>query len=129
MRCGDSVASSKLAMYALALCYLFDTLIKPIDSFGCELWAPGVLQRKGKIVRYGKHEVMHNTFLRQVLCVRSTVPTENIMRDLGRSPMWMFWLQQCCNFWNKTVVLNNDDITKQALQESVHMAIYTRTSC
>ena len=35
----------------------------------------------------------------------------------------MFWVKQCCKFWNKTIALPDGDIVKHALFESVHMAL------
>jgi hypothetical protein len=37
--------------------------------------------------------------------------------------MWMFWLQQCCKFWNRVVALPETELIKHALLENVCMAV------
>jgi hypothetical protein len=107
------------------LCYLFGALIQPVASYGCEVWAPDVLcKKRGEgIIRDGKQEHMHNTFIRQALGLRECTPVEIMLGELGRKPLWTFWLCQCCKFWNKTVALPDTDLTKQALLENVCMAV------
>lgn len=105
------------------LCYLFDALIKPIAGYGCEIWAPSVLLKKGKLVCDGTQEVMHTIFMRQSLGVRGTTPNAIVLRELGRDPLWMFWVKQCCKFWNKTIALPDDDVVKKAMYESVQLAM------
>jgi len=107
------------------LCYLFNALVKPIASYGCEVWAPDIMckHRSGELVREGEQEKMICGFLRQIIGVQKSTPTHIILRELGMKPMWLFWLKQCVSFWNKTVKLSHGDLINSALRESVHMAL------
>ncbi len=105
------------------LCYLYGALIQPVASYGCEVWAPSVLLKKGKIVRDGKQEILHNTFMRQALGVKEKTPTFIVLHELDRDPLWMFWLRQCTKFWNKVAALADTELTKHALLENVGMVV------
>ena len=109
------------------LCYLFNALVKPIASYGCEVWAPDIMckHRSGELVREGEQEKMLCGFLRQIIGVQKSTPTHIILRELGMKPMWLFWLKQSVSFWNKTAKLPHDDLINSALHENVHMALGT----
>ena len=107
------------------LCYLFNALVKPIASYGCEVWAPDIMckHRSGELVREGEQEKMVCGFLRHITGVHKCTPTHILLRELGIKPMWLFWMKQCVSLWNKTRKLSHDDLIKSAMLESVHMAL------
>lgn len=105
------------------LMYLYGALIQPIASYGCEVWAPSVLFKNGKIIQQGEQEVMQNNFMRQALGVRDTTSTSIVFEELNKDPMWMFWLRQCCKLWNRVIALPDTELIKQALLENVCMAV------
>lgn len=105
------------------LCYLFDALVRPIMSYGCEVWAPDIIHKcmsKGVTSAY---EALHNSFMRQMLGVRDSTPVHIMLHELDRLPIWMFWLCQCIRFWNKTVELPNGDLLKSCLLQNWAVSI------
>ena len=93
------------------LCYLFDALVKPVMSYGCEVWAPAVILaciRRG--ATYTEHEQLHIDFLRRAVGVRDSTPTSILMAELSRTPIWMGWLTQCVGFWNRVGDLPEGDL-------------------
>ena len=108
-------------------CKLFDSLVKPILCYGCELWSPYILA-KGRTFHGidGAAEVWHRCILRQMVGVRHSVSTSILMNELGRQPICISWIKQSLNFWNKICSRSDDDIVKIAMKESLSMATSSR---
>lgn len=113
------------------LCHLFDALVVPIVSYGCELWGPYLLASKAVAEgKGGSVEVWHRSVLRQIVGVRTNVPTPILMNELGRKPLSMSWLKQTLHFWNKIVARPDNDLVKMAMAESTCLAATHRVrSC
>ena len=111
-----------LKMHNVAtLCYLFDALVRPVASYGCEVWGPDYIQH-GSLGK-GEHESMQYMFMRQALKVRATTSHAMMLTELGRQPMSYFWVQQCVRFWNKIVSRPSaNDLVKKCLYENVALA-------
>ena len=127
-----NLAKSKIAAHMLfRRCYsmgihnvhmqlhLFDSLVRPVMNYGCELWAPYAMSVKGVANGGGEAEVWHLSVLRQSLGVRKSVPTPILMRELGRNPLYISWLKQTLGFWNNICCRADDDLVKMSLQESL----------
>jgi hypothetical protein len=103
-------------------CHLFDSLVKPILNYGCELWAPLVMTARN-ITTDHDTERWHRSVLRQSLGVCSSTTTAVIMDELGRQPMCMAWLKLVLKFWNKIVLRDEGDLARMAMQESLTLQI------
>ena len=66
---------------------LFDTLVLPILSYGCEVW--GVDAKCGAAA-----EALHKGLMKSLLGVRKSVATHLVLAELGRFPLQIsFWLR------------------------------------
>ena len=128
--------SAKQAMHAMwARCYelrirnvrtvshLFDALVRPIASYGCEVWGPDYLVNCVSKGLRSASEELHNAFMRQALGVRDSTPVCIMLAELGRQPMWMFWLCQCIRFWNHAVRLPDGDLLKSCVLQNWALAL------
>ena len=61
-------------------CKLFDTLVLPILSYGCEVWR--VDTKCGAAA-----EALHRNFLRSLLGVRKSTANHTVLAELGRFPL------------------------------------------
>ena len=76
------------------LCHLFDALVMPAMSYGCEVWGVDWLSKMckdGNFATGEAEEVIHRRFLRQCLGVCKSTTTAVMYKDLGRRPISMFW--------------------------------------
>lgn len=118
---GFLVAAAKKAMHAMqrrcaflrltdpaAKCQLFDTLVLPILSYACEVWAtdPDVGQAC---------ETLHRQFLRQLLGVRKTVTNEIPLAECGRFPLQIHFWQQVLRYHNRATTLPPTRLVNLAL--------------
>ncbi len=78
-------------------CMLFDVFVKPVLSYGCEVWAVDLLLRSD----CSSVERVHRWFCRRVQGLPRQVSSAVALAELGRQPLHIFWLQQLVRFWNR----------------------------
>jgi hypothetical protein len=74
-------------------CQLFDTLVKPVLSYGCEVWLDHLAREQ--------LEVVHRTFLKSLLGVSTTTSSYVVLAEFGRFPLEIFWWQQTMRFLSR----------------------------
>jgi hypothetical protein len=134
----NNIDKARKAMYAMfSKCYnlglhnahlqnhLFDALVAPVLSYGCEIWGPehcGGLCDKGECTGVAEESV-HRPFMRQMLGVCKTTPIAAMMRDLRRMPLALHWLAMVVGFWNRACRRGSDDYLAVAMKENVQLAM------
>jgi len=76
-------------------CKLFDTLVLPILSYGCEVW--GVDTKSSAAA-----EALHRDFLRRLLGVRKSTANHMVLAELGRFPLQVHFWQQILRYHHRT---------------------------
>jgi hypothetical protein len=89
-------------------CKLFDTLVLPILSYGCEVW--GVDTKCGAAA-----EALHWDFLRRLLGVRKSTANHMVLAELGRFPLQIHFWQQILRYHHRTIALDNVRLIKLAM--------------
>lgn len=113
-------------------CHLFDSLVKPILSYGCEVWGPYMFAKGDSLTLSGlstELEFLHKGFLRQCLGVRKSVPDLALMSELQRKPLIFGMLKQTLRFWNKMHSRPDGDLVKLAMVENCEMAVRGCVDC
>ncbi len=64
------------------VCQLFDSLVKPVLNYGCELWVDESATKS--------LEAIHISFLKSLLGVNDTTPSRKILTEFGRFPLILF---------------------------------------
>jgi hypothetical protein len=105
-------------------CHLFDSLVRPIINYGCEVWAPSVMARGDNFIAGVREELekFHMAFIRQCLGVRKSTPTAVVMHEMGRLPLAFSWLRQVLHFRNKICLRADSDLVRKAMVESMDLA-------
>lgn len=108
--CGDALATAgRHAMHAMLRrakelgactvqqqCSLFDTFVKPVLSYGCEIWAVDLLARG----ETSAAERVHRGFCRRLQRLPRQASSAIVLSELGRVPLHLHWVQQLTRFWN-----------------------------
>ena len=89
-------------------CKLFDTLVLPILSYGCEVW--GVDAKCGAAA-----EVLHKGFVKSLLGVRKSVATHMVLAELGRFPLQIHVWLRVLRYHHRTIALDNARLVKLAM--------------
>ena len=79
---------------------LFDSLIKPILTYGCAVWGAG---------NYNDIETYHNKFMKRTLHVKGSTNTCLLYMETGRFLLFVFVNMGIVKFWLK--ILNSCDKT------------------
>jgi hypothetical protein len=105
---------------------LFDTLVRSIVCFGCEVWGP-----RGYLTREVAEpvEALHLMFLRMCLGVRRTVATDVLYEEMGRQPLAVYWVAQAVRFRDRVLARKEEDLAKQAMMESASMSVRGVKKC
>jgi hypothetical protein len=96
-------------------CQLFDALVYPILSYGCEIWSPN--PSHGEVL-----ERWHRQFMRQVLGLPSHSYSSMLYGELGRMPLRHRWHKQTLRFWNRLLVADKSDLLWAAFCEGAGLA-------
>jgi hypothetical protein len=111
---------------------LFDQLIRPILTYGCEIW--GTLdipakrtQQGGQAdleIRFDKlpQEGVNISFAKFLLGVSSKTSNLGVMGDLGRYPMYLYIINQMRKYYYRLTKLNNDSLLKSAFEEQKQLS-------
>ena len=109
---------------------MFDQLIKPICSYGSEIWMSENLVRnkvfrdKWGIEKYFYEqavEVVNTSFCKYLLGVNRKAGNLAVKSELGRLPIAVGMLVQCFNF-QRHLINTENSILKEAVKESQHLA-------
>jgi hypothetical protein len=65
------------------VCQLFDALVKPVLSYGCELWVDEPTTKS--------LESIHRSFLKSLSGVNDTTPSRIVLTQFNRFPLILFW--------------------------------------
>jgi len=96
-------------------CQLFDALVYPILSYGCEIWSPNPSHGEDL-------ERWHRLFMRQVIGLPSHCHSSMLYGELGRMPLRHRWHKQTLRFWNRLLVAENSGLLWAAFCEGSRMA-------
>ena len=117
MRCFDG----ELGIHNVQMqCRLFDTLVRPVLNYGCEVWGVEQLSSAKAVQGDGAAELLHYAFLRQSLGLRKSVARAVILRECNRTCMNSAWLKQALGFYNRVVKRDVTDVTRRALLEDIN---------
>ena len=92
----------------ILLLQILDTLVLPILSYACEVWA--VNPNVGEAAK-----VLHRSFLKHLLGVRTCTANEIVLAEFGRFPLQVHFWQQILHYHHRVVALDNSRLVKLAM--------------
>lgn len=96
---------------------LFDSLVRPVLSYGAEVWATQFLTGSDNPC-----DSIHLSFLRRILGVRAGTPSVVVLAELGRFPLTVFWGKLMARFWSRLACMEDSRLTKKAFHLSLQLA-------
>ncbi len=105
---------AKLCIMDVKICYdLFNTLVRSIASYACEVW---VDSKKIKAI-----EVVYRRFLKFMLRVQKITSTSIVLAEFGKFPFEHFAWGQLLLYYNYVNILTKDCILRKAWEAQLAM--------
>ena len=109
--------------------HLFDTLVKPITTYGCEVWGPFITNDKLLQSETENYEAFHThkfekinlRFCKSILGVHRKATNAAILGDLGRYPLIIYILKQSFKYWSRVAEGNSNKVLKACYLENVNL--------
>ena len=96
---------------------LFDIFVKPVLSYGCEVWGVDVLGQPGSAP-----ERVHRWLCRRLLALPQSACSATALAELGRWPLHVHWVQQLVRFWNRLLELQGSErLVSWAFQDNLEL--------
>ena len=93
-----------------------NTLVLPILSYACEVWA--VNPNVGEAA-----EVLHRSFLKHLLGVRTCTANAIVLAEFGRFPLQVHFWQQILHYHHRVVALDNSRLVKLAMVDGCTLRV------
>lgn len=100
---------------------LYDILVKPVVSYGCQIWAPSWLQTGNVDKALNEFDRLQLSYLRFVSGCSKTAPDWALLRDFSVTPIQQYWWRLVVRYWND-LLKHTDWLAHKALLESVQLA-------
>jgi hypothetical protein len=113
----------------------FESLVRPILSYGCEVWGLDYgMQVHGhleelktgtearKKVKPDGQELLHKKFVKRVLGVCDSTPDIIVLGEVGRLPLVFYRYKQIIRYWNRLCALPDHRLLKKAFVDSAILA-------
>jgi hypothetical protein len=108
---------------------LFDTLVQPVMSYGCQIWgADYVMHKKPHAALDNKLQRIHLNYLRLISGASKHVPNMVLLHEFKAAPMVCHWLRLALRFWNQ-LVENKHWLLHSIFQDNVMKAVHGLKRC
>jgi hypothetical protein len=111
---------------------MFDALVKPVLSYGCQVWGPELFHRKVTPAAALKTpaEAVHVDFLRMMAGVGRTVKHHLLLADFMRYPIMWHWVVLAVRWWLRlTGDSHRDSLAAAALRDNVRLMLAGCKEC
>lgn len=109
------------------VCGLFDKLVRPVLSYGAQIWGPWMFAKYGckkdTLMRQNAPEKVQTDFLRQISGMPKFVQKMSLYREFGRQPLMVQWLVLAARWWNKLTSKEEGSIGLATWQENVELML------
>jgi len=100
--------------------HLYQTLVSPVMSYGCELWGPlYIASTWARGACKGEQEDILKLFMRMCLWVPKCTPIAPTMMELNCTPMLIHFLKRVLTFWNRLVQGSVTSLHVAAFQDNI----------
>jgi len=133
-RCSELHISSPQLMLSL-----FDSLVRPVLSYGCEVWCVDYgmqvhehleeqrVEMGTKRSKPDGQELLHKKFIKRILGVCNSTPDMIALGEVGRLPLAFFRLRLILKYWNRLCASPEHRLLKKAFIDSAHLAATSQT--
>jgi len=108
---------------------LFDILVEPVLSYGCQIWGPELFFGKLKNPLVLASEKVHLSYLRIMSGVGNGTDRVVLMREFGRYPVMWHWVALATRFWIRAVKMGADRLVHKTLKADLELMLSGCKTC
>jgi hypothetical protein len=102
---------------------LFDILVEPVLSYGCQIWGPEACFKQLDTPMENAADKVHLEFLRHLAGAGKSTPMHMLLREYDRYPVMWHWLALAVRFWLKAVKLPASELVHKTLRDDVSLML------
>jgi hypothetical protein len=102
---------------------LFDILVEPVLSYGCQIWGPEACSKQIDTPLDNAADKVHLEYLRHLAGVGKSTPSHMLLREYDRYPIMWHWLTLAVRFWLKAVKLPSSELVHRTLKDDVGLML------
>jgi Reverse transcriptase (RNA-dependent DNA polymerase) len=108
---------------------LFDSMVVPILTYGCVVWAPQFSSNPFYAPDCVRNDVekVHVTFLRRLVGARKSIPYWVLLREFGRTPICLAWWVAVAKFSKRLFELPDSSVLKQVMRYEIQLSLQGST--
>ena len=108
---------------------LFDILVEPVLSYGCQVWGPEIFAGKLRNPLNLPSEKVHTNYLRIMAGVGSGADKVMLMREFGRYPVMWHWVALATRFWIRAIKMGSHKLVCKALRADIELMLAGCKKC
>ena len=108
---------------------LFDILVEPVLSYGCQIWGPEIFVGKLKNPLKLPSEKVHINFLRIMAGVGNGADKVMLMREFGRYPVMWHWVALATRFWIRAIKMGSQKLVCKTLRADIELMLTGCKKC
>ena len=108
---------------------LFDILVEPVLSYGCQVWGPEIFAGKLRNPLNLPSEKVHTNYLRIMAGVGNGADKVMLMREFGRYPVMWHWVALATRFWIRAIKMGSHKLVCKALRADIELMLAGCKKC
>lgn len=104
-------------------CRMFDLLVRPIMSYGCQVWGPDLYQgctlQAGAMLTPDRRDVpaegVQLDFLRMMAGMPASAHIWTLFKEFSRQPVQLHWMALCARFWERSTKKDPGSLLREAM--------------
>jgi hypothetical protein len=113
------------------LCRLFDAVVDPVLSYGCQVWGPKVCERlltpaTALDRKHNPGDAAHIDFLRMAAGLPTFSHKWTVLAEYGRRPLVVRWLALATRFWVRVRCMQPGRLVREALECNIALYLQHR---
>jgi hypothetical protein len=108
------------------LCRLFNSLVEPVISYGCQVWGPEFFSKLDGPWGDAMHGVQ-TVFLRMMCGVGPSTHTRTLLREFAQYPLVFHWAALAARFWNSMCDMSESRLLRQSFLANVGLCVVRKS--
>ena len=102
---------------------LFDTVVEPVLSYGCQVWGPDLFHGKLHAPMENAADKLQLDYVRIMAGVGRQVPRNLLLAEYGRYPIMWHWIALATRWWVRLSRMNVDRLAYRAFRDDIRLML------